>query len=314
MYRAILVPLDGSPLSEHALPLAFAVAQRCNARLHLVHVHQWATATPIVVEGMPVVDEQLHSLGKAHERAYLERLCDRVVTDATVSTQTAVLDRSEPPDESIAHALMRYAATNEIDLIVMATHGRGGLARAWLGSVADALVRQSALPLLLVRPQDGHAPSAPPDLHHALMALDGSPLAEQIMEPILALGELFGSTYTLLRVVEPFILPGYSPVARIEGLEERANDEARREAQHYLEKVASRIAKEGRKVRTHVVFGAQPASSILEEAERHGPGIIALATHGDSGLRRMLLGSVADKVLRGATTPVLIYRPQEADA
>ncbi len=314
MYRAILVPLDGSPLSEHALPLAFAVAQRCNATLHLVHVHQWATATPIVIEHIPVVDEELHSLGQAHERVYLERLRDRIVTDPSVKTTVAVLERAEPPDETIAHALIQYAATSEIDLIVMATHGRGGLARAWLGSVADAIVRQSALPLLLVRPRDEQAPSAPPDLHHALIPLDGSPLAEQIMEPTLALGQLFGSSYTLLRVVEPFVLPGYSPIARIEGLEERANNEASSEAQRYLDSVATRIASADHEIATRVVFGAQPAACILDEAERHGPGIIALATHGNTGLRRMLLGSVADKVLRGATVPVLIYRPKEADA
>jgi len=309
MYRTILVPLDGSPLSEQALPLAYAVASRAGAVLHLVHVHQRATTTPIVVEGLPVVDDELHSLAQRHERAYLEQLRDRFVGDGAVAISVAVLVPDDPPDEAVVHLLCEYVAAESIDLIVLATHGRGGLARAWLGSVAEALVRQSARPLLLVRPQEDHQQL--PSLDHVLVPLDGSPLAEQALEPALALGVLFNSAYSLLRVVEPFLLPGYSPVARIAGLEERANAEAQAEAQAYLAGVAQQIAADGRQIHTRVVFGPQPAGTILDEAERQGAGLIALATHGRTGFKRMLLGSVADKVLRGAQVPVLLYRPGE---
>lgn len=309
MYRSILVPLDGSSLGEQALPLAYEVAQRAGATLHLVHVHH-PTGTPVVVEGLPVIDEELHSLAEQHERAYLERLREELA-DGSVQANVAVLTPDEPPDESVAHVLMEYAATHEIDLIVMATHGRGGLARAWLGSVADALVRQFTLPVLLVRPGEGQSEPKSFALDHVLIPLDGSPLAEQAIGPALELGRLFDSDYTLLRGVEPFILPGYSPIATVHGLEQRANEEARAEALAYLNTVAGRLVGAELTVRTHVVMAAQPAACILDEAERYSDGLIALTTHGRTGLRRILLGSVADKVVRGAKVPVLLYRPVE---
>lgn len=138
MYRSILVPLDGSSASEHSLPVACALARRAGALLRLVHVHVAYTAAPIYVEGLPVIDEQLHSLGKAHERAYLEGAQDRLVDEgeADLRIVTAVLDPAEMDvrDQTVAQLLASYAATTDTDLIVMTTHGRGGWRAS--GSVA----------------------------------------------------------------------------------------------------------------------------------------------------------------------------------
>src|SRR5512138_2571716 len=103
MYRSILVPLDGSPLSEYALPMACDIARRSGALLRLVHVHVLYTPAPIYVEGMPVIDEQMHSLGKAHERAYLEGIRDRLVGEADLQCAIAVLDPADAdvPDQTI---------------------------------------------------------------------------------------------------------------------------------------------------------------------------------------------------------------------
>lgn len=135
-FRALLVPLDGSPAGEQALPIAHMIAAQQGAAVHLVHVH-----TPndsISIEGLPVFDEQLHSLGKEHERTYLDRIAQRLRADSPLDAVTVVLDHPIVP------ALLRYAGDNDIDLLVVMSHGHTGFARAWLGGVADTLVRNSA--------------------------------------------------------------------------------------------------------------------------------------------------------------------------
>jgi nucleotide-binding universal stress UspA family protein len=142
MYHSVLVPLDGSPLSEYALPTACDIARRSGAVLRLVHVHMHATPDPIYVEGLPVIDERMQSLGTDPERAYLERIRDRIIAEQDLRVTIAI---REPVSEvgreaTIAEALVAEAAGTNTDLIVMTTHGHGGLTRFWLGSVADALV------------------------------------------------------------------------------------------------------------------------------------------------------------------------------
>jgi nucleotide-binding universal stress UspA family protein len=203
-----------------------------------------------------------------------------------------------------------------VDLVVLTTHGRGPLGRFWLGSVADALVRRLPVPALLVRPQEG-APAAEA-VRHILVPLDGSPLAEQILEPAAALAELTGAAVTLLRVVGPVPPPGAEvPDGLIEEavqqllektaeLQERVNAGA----SQGLETAAARLRERGLVVQTRVAVADAPAPAILDAAREVGADLIALATHGRRGLKRLLLGSVADKVVRGGTLPVLLLRPR----
>ena len=154
MYRSILVPLDGSPLSEYALPTAYDIACRSGATLGLLHVHECATPTPIYVEGIPAIDQNLLSLSKTHELAYLERIRDRLTDEHDLLITVALIDpfNADIRDQTIATMLATHATATNTDLIVMTTHGRGGLARFWLGSVADVLIRASPVPVLLLRP------------------------------------------------------------------------------------------------------------------------------------------------------------------
>lgn len=141
--RRILVPLDGSDLSMLAVPHAVTWARRLNAELHLVRAVGWAVqiySAPISVYYPPTLDEELANAAEA----YLKRA--REAADAEVRVQTAVVRGFAPP------AIQGYAREHGIDLIVMATHGRGGLVRAALGSTADRVVRSGAAPVLLVRP------------------------------------------------------------------------------------------------------------------------------------------------------------------
>jgi nucleotide-binding universal stress UspA family protein len=305
MYRHLLVPLDGSPFGEHALSFAWSIAQQSGAALHLVHVH--AINDPICVEGMPVIDVDWHTLGREHERAYLAHVRDRLLSTA----QRPIVCANPDNDGSIAGTLAQYVVTNQIDLVVMTTHGRGGLARAWLGSVADALVRCSPAPLLLLRPgPDPLEITKIPLFQRVLIPLDGSALSEQILGPALALDGLAQAEYTLLRVAEPFVLTSYAPLAQINRLDEQLTQEGLSEARAYVKRVAERLCVEGRTIHARALLAEQPAAAILDEAHRQEADLIAMTTHGHSGLARLLLGSVADKVLRGATLPMLIARPQ----
>jgi nucleotide-binding universal stress UspA family protein len=121
----------------------------------------------------------------------------------------------------------------------------------------------------------------------------------------LDLARLWEGCCTLLRVIEASPAPTAGQASRPRSLEEEREAAAR----EYLEKIAARLREEGVSVQTRVVAAPHAAPAILEEAQTQRCDFIALATHGRGGLRRMLLGSIADKVIRGASTPVLVYRP-----
>jgi nucleotide-binding universal stress UspA family protein len=302
MYRTILVPLDGSVFAEHALPLAMSAA---GAALRLVRVH--------VRAAMPYRDSELaasldlDSQVRDEERGYLDAVADRLEKARGIRPGTALLEGR------IADALYEQGASAGVDLVVMATHGRGPLSRLWLGSVADELVRRLPTPLLLVRPGETAPDLAhPPAVRHVLIPLDGSAEAEDILEPALSLGRLMQADYTLLRVVEPVIVAD----ARLGGNAASGLDLSlllalQSGAHAYLERVAERLRSSEVLAQTRVVTNRWAAGAILEEAGAHAMTLIALATRGRRGLGRLLLGSVADKVLRGAPGPVLLRRSVE---
>jgi nucleotide-binding universal stress UspA family protein len=312
MLRSILVPLDGSPLGEHALPLALALARRASSRLQLAHVHQ--TIPPVTVAGLVVFDQQ-EARFRQEELAYLNGVVQRLTAVAPVTAEGVLLDGE------VARAIQDRAVQTGTDLVVMSTHGRGALSRFWLGSVADELVRRLSLPLLLVRPQEGPIDlTAECRIRHILLPLDGTPLAEQVLETARMLGGLCGARFTLLRVVQPALRPGFlgegstpeglhdSPLQDLR-LHQRKSEE---EAQAYLDGVALPMRQQGVSVETRVRIEEQPALGILGEAEASKADLIALETHGRRGLSRLILGSVADKVVRGTTLPVLLHRCREA--
>jgi nucleotide-binding universal stress UspA family protein len=187
LHGPILVPLDGSDLAERAVPVAAALAHRAAAELLLVHVHVPISAHPIHVEGLPVIDEQMHSLRRDHEQAYLVGACPR---PPGVGASTALL---EGP---VAVALSEQARRSGARLIVMTTHGRGGFDRAWLGSVADELAHAS-VPCPAPGPtQPGRAPSVA--THPG--SLDGSPL-RGVLEPAVSLARLGPTRFCPCRTV-----------------------------------------------------------------------------------------------------------------
>ena len=303
MYRSIMVPLDGSAFGEHALPLALTIAQRSGAVVRLVHVHA-ASELVYMIGGAPMAEELSEVPDREAELAYLDNLTQRLVSSWGVDVISTLLDG--PP----TLALRDYAVEHAASLVVMSTHGRRLVSRFWLGSVADALARSSAVPILLVRSDQATEQGHAPDVRKILVALDGSTLAEQILEPARMLGDLSGASYTLLHVVEPHLLFRSAPFTTPTDFD--ADDTQRRqvEAKRDLERVAGRLRAAGATVSVDVRVAEPVAPAILDAARDQNVDLVAIATLGRSGLARFLLGSVADKVVRGAPVPVLLYRPQ----
>ena len=138
--------------------------------------------------------------------------------------------------------------------------------------------------------------------------LDGSTLAEQVLESAIGLGALMQADYTLIRIYGPLIDSGAPLSYATEDWSGPSVEELRAEAESYLNRVAERLTERGITVQTHVGLAEHPASAILDTAHSLGMDLIALETHGRRGLPRLLLGSVADKVIRGASTPVFVHR------
>lgn len=302
MIRSIVVPLDGSSFGEQALPVAAAIARRAGARLLLVHAHLPFSLLPSAGT-MPVAAVREQEL-RNQEAEYLDDLARKLAERYSIPVESELLDGPA------VQALDDYVRRIKADLVVMTTHGRGGLSRVWLGSVADGLIRRTHVPVLLIRPREEGEPAHEPTFRRILIPLDGSELAEQILRPATRLAKLFDAELMLLRVVVPILLmdeasAGYSTYVGPE-------DMARREeiAAEYLERLAERLRGESFTVATRVVQHPQAATAILEEAESSGADLIAMATHGRSGVVRLLLGSVADKVLRATTKPLLLLRPR----
>ncbi len=314
MYRTILVPLDGSPFGEAALPLALNLAHKAGAVLHLVHVMPPLgtiySEVPLYMDS--ALEQELYEHQKTSHQEYLTRLARQLGEAAPVVVKTSLLSGDIPSQ------VQAQVAQTRADLVVMTTHGRGPMGRFWLGSVTDELVRKLPLPLLLVRPDEAVASYEPePLLRHILIPLDGESLAEQIIEPVLDLGQLMDADYTLLRVIKPvfpvtYPLEGASMTEVAQSLVEQTQaiqTQIEREASDYLEKIAAGLRKRGFKVVTRVEIEDKPALAILHQAQ--AADLVALCTHGRGGLTRLFLGSVADKVIRGGHFPVMVLRPVE---
>ncbi|MDH5589536.1 MAG: universal stress protein [Gemmatimonadota bacterium] len=300
MYKQILVPLDGSRFSEAALPVALGIAQHTRASVHLVTVQEpipsfayaeWETAA-----------EEWSAQYLANAASRCRSRTEVVVTSSLVSGRVAEMLESEARD-------------HDTDLVVMASHGRGALTRAWLGSVTDAFVRQTSHPILVVRPEDvsDDAIEEMPthEFSSILVPLDGSALAETVLDHAVDFGELYGARYHLLRIV-PYPIDISSPyLPHTVQMNMDLVEDAKRAAESYLEERAAVLRERDLQVDIGVLVDTQPGHGILNEAEARGCDLIAMATHARKGLTRAILGSTADKVLRGSHIPLLLYHPPE---
>jgi nucleotide-binding universal stress UspA family protein len=293
MFQTILVPVDGSSRAEHALPLAIALARAARAAVRLVTVHRLAAGSPA------------EDLAVEHvEQAYLDRTADGIRRAGVPTVSTDILEEG-----SIAPALCAYARAVDAALIALTTHGRGPLSRFWLGSVTDELLRTSPVPVLVVRAADGVRPdlAAPVGARRILVPLDGSETAAAALAPAVQLTRLFEAGLVLFRVVVPApVAPADQTAPLTSAMEGPALDEMVRRAGEDLEQIARQLRAVGLAADTRVAVDVSPAAAVLDAAL--ATDMIALSTHGRGRVARFLLGSVADKVVRGAPCPVFVVR------
>jgi len=309
MLDQILVTLDGSEFGEQALPFARTIAEKTGASVNLSHVSccdpptDLIQNTPFQYEGVNM--EAYIEKHAEEQRAYLRKQEVAMKADLPRNRVSATL-----LEGYVTEALERYAQEIDAKLIVMTTHGRTGVSRAWLGSVADSLVRNSTFPLLVIRPlEDGESfPSS--RFEHFLVPLDGSETGEKILEPTVPLARAMGARLTLLHVVSPHVTLG----ARVSPLPSGHLEERMAKAGAYLAGVTDRLDALGVEARPRLESHFAPARAILSVAEQEDIDLIAIATHGYTGVKRAILGSVADKVLRAARWPLLLERPLALEA
>lgn len=303
MFTKILVPLDGSSLAEQAIGRAGAIARASSAELDLLIVHE-----PLLFAGAPSAHPD--DLALAADQHYVDATAAELGSEARISvTAEAMRGRA-------AATICQRASDVGADLIVMTSHGRTGLSRAWLGSVTEAVVRGASVPVIVVHSsENAHGPvEVLRPLTHVLVPIDGSAFADDVLSTAAALVQPAAGTISLLRVVNavPMIVPtditapGMHPPA-IEDVE--ATKALVAQTQGELVEVARHLrAKFAVAVDAQVDVSKNVAGSIVDFAKGHGVDVIAMSTHG-RGMTRLFLGSTADKVLRSTELPVLLRRP-----
>ena len=243
--------------------------------------------------------EEYESRHRAEEEAYLKEV------EARLAGETAV--DSVLLEGHVAEEVARYADDVGADMILITTHGHTGVSRMWLGSVADALIRLTNMPMLVIHPaQGGHVPADALSFKHVMVPLDGSELSATILGAAADVAKASGAKLTLVHVVSSSAVLG----ARIFPLLPDDVTPALAKAREYLEAQAGPLRAAGLSVDTHVEEHEAPGRAIAAVADKLDADLIALATHGYGGLKRALLGSVADKVLRSSPLPLLVQRPE----
>ena len=305
-YR-IMVPLDGSAFAETALPWAYDLARRHGAGVHLVRVHQ--PPLPVTRSGGVALYDPAFDLDLEREgRWYLDVLLGRIEAHERARSVTA------HPHGPVLESLTEYVLDQEIDLVVMTTHARGGLSRMWLGSVADGLVRRATVPVLLLRP-GRHAPpgyGSNPIFRHVLLPVDGGSAETSMVDHAVGVAGMSGAAYTLLRVVTEGALSSGPPLPH-RGVDAGSRTQ-RATVQAALDLQAEALRGRGLTVHPQVIVDDDSAQGILRYAAEHEIDLIAMATRSRGGLERLLLGSVADRVLRQAGIPLLLWNPGELPA
>lgn len=303
MFQRILVPLDGSKTAETALPYARALAERLDTDVELLEVVDLAEILENASAGEAAMLNNVRASRRPEEYlAQIAKSFSRGRTHCRVERGTA------------ASVIIDTAAADKGTLIIMASHGRSGVERWLLGSVAEKVLRGTSNPLFLVRasaqlPADGQAP-----FKSIVVALDGSRLAELALVPAVELAQSMKIEMVLVRSYELPATAYYraddyppSAAAFIPSYAELVQ-EMSREAREYIDAKVQELRGQGlEQVRSEVLEG-KAAEKIIDLARNTTGSLIAMCTHGHSGLKRWALGSVTEKVARHADNPLLIIR------
>ncbi|MEW6142360.1 MAG: universal stress protein [Chloroflexota bacterium] len=285
MFKRILAALDGSQLAESVLPYVSDLATRFRSQVHLM------TVTGEAERGL--------SMERVFD-AYLARIADQF-KESKFTAKTALL--SGKPSEEI----LKYAEKNNIDLIAVTSLGKGGLGRWNLGSVAEKVSKASSAPVLLVPVNSSSRAPSGPFFTKILVPVDVSELGAAALPCVFALGPKARSLVTLL-YIEP--IP-YTPTRLAQKYYEETTEYLRKNVHKYLEKTVKEMREDGIEAAYDIVTG-DPADQILNYARNKKCDLIAISTHGRTGIVRWALGSVANKVLHATMIPLLLVRASGA--
>lgn len=290
MFRTILVPLDGSPLAERALQSAVAIADGLEAKLILLRVVPQFT----ILAADPNLYAEMRRLGEDETIAYLRSVEEALPPRVQVEVACE--------DGPAGDAIVKYAGSHNVDLIIMSSHGRSGVTRWVYGSVAEQVLRQAPCATMVTC-----ANSEVPLLKYRriLVPLDGSELAEEAIDPALILARALEAELYLLRVTQS----AHAMMETVSMAEvfDQIHEQEVAEAESYLQQ------KYGNLPNDHVFFEVLTAANsvadtIIDYTATHRIDLIVMSSHGRTGWRRLVYGSVAEKVLRGACCATLIVR------
>jgi nucleotide-binding universal stress UspA family protein len=288
MFDHVLIPLDGSSLAEQVLPYGQQIADVCGARLELI--------CAIETEDLP---EDAVAEVEQERCGYLQRL---VASLPAAASPTSTCRRGRP-----AEVIVDHAGDHPGTLIAMASHGYSGMQRWLLGSVAHKVVQAASTPVLLL-PIGATSPSGGPvEFERMIIPLDGSPLAEQVLDYAMKLCGCLDMELILVRAYNPNF-PGSS--VRMKEVSTIVHDAA----ENYLKEIAERLRSEGLNAVSYKVLRGIPAEQITDFALETPNSLTAMCTHGRHGVGRWLLGSITDAVIHSAEEPVLVIRAANAMA
>jgi nucleotide-binding universal stress UspA family protein len=316
--KTILVPLDGSALAEQILPYVQVLAPILGAEVRLLQALSDTAYDGMLSTGMfgaygvseppDVYRERRQRFWEAQRQHAQGYLATRALELQRMGLDVEIDVRIGPPEELIVEA----AQSLGVALIAMATHGYSGLRRWTLGSVADKVAHATTTPVFLVRGTE-HPPTDDVTLKRILLPLDGSALANQALPLATELATCAQAELVLLQAIVPTIelTAGLRPGRPIAEYGE-VLEALRRQAKQNLGFLAAQFQQRGIPAET-VVLNGHAAEAIVDEAAQRQVDLIVMATHGYSGLKRWTLGSVADKVLHAAKTPLLLVRARPGE-
>lgn len=290
--KKILVPLDGSNLSEQVLDHIEALVQKANTEITLLRVVPFLWPSEFI---------HVREMGDKMDKEASDYLfsIESKLGEKGIKGQVCVHEGHVP--EVICHV----AKEKGVSLIAMSTHGRGMLTRWALGSVADRVIRISHVPVLLYRSTGDRIP----DSHYknVLIPLDGSRLSERILPHARRLVELFGTKVWFLHVINTDLADSFAVLK--EDMEQKEEDIIET-IRNYFSTLEKRIKETGTSYEL-VIKKGNPAETICDFANENEMDLIAMSTHGHGGISRCLLGSVADKVVQSSSRPVLLIKGEE---
>ena len=300
MYKVIMAPVDISPVESPAIAVAARLARRFDGAVHLVRV----LAPPIVALTVPPIKAfEITEEALAEEREACRKELEGL--GAEVEGNYGVPVRTTLKEGRVTQTLRDHAVEIGAEVLVMSSHSRGGLQRLNLGSVTDYLIRNTHIPVFVVKPDVAFFDEASEATARIVVPLDGSVMAEQILPEVVALAPALNASVTLLHVLTP---QTYSQKRIVQpGLPWWDADIAAADA--YLSGQADFVATTGVAVTKDVILNTDVPGAILDYAIRNRANCIAVATNGVGGIRRFVFGTVADEVTRKSPISLLVFHP-----